>query len=123
MATDTTALAEASAAMRAAVAHGDVMDEAHRRCPTSASEGRLLQAAGYELDAGRALLAALDGIPERIAALEAQADHFRRTLASLQEAHDAACCQRDTLENKHLRACEERDAAHAALAALREGGE
>ena len=70
MATDTTALAEASAAMRAAVAHGDVMDEAHRRCPTSASEGRLLQAAGHELEAGRALLAALEGIPERLAALE-----------------------------------------------------
>jgi len=61
MATDTTALTEAIRAMGAAVAHGDVMDAAHRRCPTSASEGRLLQAAGHELVAGRALLAALEG--------------------------------------------------------------
>ena len=116
MATDTTALAEASAAMRAAVVAADALGHDNG----SYTALRLMR---DERIRGRALLAALDGIPERIAALEAQADHFRRTLASLQEAHDAACCQRDTLENKHLRACEERDAAHAALAALREGGE
>ena len=97
MATDTTALAEAIQAMRDAVAHGDVVDEAHRRCPTSASEGRLLQAAGHELVAGRALLAALSGVPERLAALEelaARALVFSRSFRYLSDNYTHCNCPR-----------------------------
>ena len=70
MATDTTRLAEAIAAMRAAVAHDEVMVAAHARWWTCASENRVFKAAALEQAAGRVLLAALDGVPERLADLE-----------------------------------------------------
>jgi len=71
MATDTTALATAIAAMRAAVAAGDVANEPRQLSQAALNEVRATVFA--EADAGRALLAALEGVPERLAALEAVA--------------------------------------------------
>ena len=68
MATDTTALATAIAAMRAAVAAGDVANEPRQLSQAALNEVRATVFA--EADAGRALLAALSGVPERLAALE-----------------------------------------------------
>jgi len=71
MATDTTALATAIAAMRAAVAAGDVANEPRQLSQAALNEVRATVFA--EADAGRALLAALSGVPERLAALEVAA--------------------------------------------------
>ena len=72
MATDTTALPEAIAAMRAAVARED--DLQTRLPPDWGSDlfwrGSMLQSHDQLAATGRALLAALGGVPERLAALE-----------------------------------------------------
>ena len=65
MMTDTTRLAEAIAAMRAAVAA--VERTAHEGTPLG-----LRFAQAHEYKAGRALLAALDGVPGRLALLDEQ---------------------------------------------------
>ena len=70
MATDTTALAEAIAAMRATVTAADAAIMYDKVPSTIHAEARIFGAFRNEIEAGRALLAALDGVPERIAALE-----------------------------------------------------
>jgi len=68
MATDTTALAEAIAGMRAAVAGHDLY--ANQVCASNAPEDPVLldMLREAEQHAGRALLAALEGVPEELRA-------------------------------------------------------
>ena len=71
MVTDTTALAKAIAAMRATVTAADAAIMYDKVPSTIHAEARIFGAFRNEIEAGRALLAALDGVPERIALLEA----------------------------------------------------
>ena len=79
MATDTTALAVAIRAMRAAV----LITEIAR---VGATDRGITTAMIWEEDAGRALLAALEGVPERLAALEVVVAHrkVRRAMSALE---------------------------------------
>jgi len=75
MAGDTTALAEAILAMREAAAATDAVYRTEPPAGLDFNAAReslavLIAVEEREQDAGRALLVALDGVPERIAALE-----------------------------------------------------
>ena len=91
MAGDTTALAEAILAMREAAAATDAVYRTEPPAGLDFNAAReslavLIAVEEREQDAGRALLAALSGVPERLAALEVVVAHrkVRRAMSALE---------------------------------------
>ena len=127
MATDTTTLAEAIAAMRDAVAaselaHGDGWYATAKARSKLDAGVAAVAAGGREESAGRALLAALEGVPARIALLEDLAEvacWLADSCGTTQERRDDSYATVDTYSPQAKTML---DAALDALDALDGGG-
>ena len=122
MAGDTTALAEAIAAMRATVTAADAAIMYDKVPSTIHAEARIFGAFRNEIEAGRALLAALEGVPERLALLEDLAEvacWLADSCGTTQERRDDSYATVDTYSPQAKTML---DAALDALDALDGGG-